>query len=167
MIKLRLLILGLIFALSVSAVQAQWYDPKNGEPPPGQHLHFNREVWEVSSTEMPEVAGDIVLDCFSDLKDELMIRLKRLPPEKTFSVWLTRKQGDVVERAKVMKAWEGTNATKFTFKSEDNGNGFFRGCLTACPLGKWKFVEVRYHTDGNGDDLQTSVVLFRKKLLAD
>lgn len=162
-------LLALAAALAVMRpAAAQLYDPKNGEPPPGQHQHFTSAVWTVKPTpDGGKIEGTVTLDCYLDQKDELILRLKGLQHGQTYSVWLLRKEGDSVERSGVPQAWEGPKAKEFRFKAMPNGVGFFRGCLTACPLGFWKSVEVRYHPDGNGADLQTSVVVIKQKLRSD
>lgn len=159
------LLLTLLFLLRATAVDAQLYDPRNGEPPPGHHQHFTQNTWEIKPTPDGEgITGTATLDCYQNDMDVLLLNLKGLQKEKVYSVWLTRKTSGVEERAKVVLAWEGKKTEIFTFTSEHDGTGFYRGCLKTCPLGHWRNVEVRLHPNGNANDLQTSVTVLTAKL---
>ncbi|MBM3466215.1 MAG: hypothetical protein FJX76_29360 [Armatimonadetes bacterium] len=146
---------------------AQWYNPKDGEPPPAQHQHFTDNVWQVNVTPDGEkIKGTVTLACYKENRDEVIFRLTGTGNERMYTFWLLRKDGESFERAKMFRAWDGDRKTHFYTKSEHDGKLHYRGCLTACPLGFWKWVEVRYHPDGNPNDLQTSVVVIKNKLVA-
>ena len=163
--------LGLALAAAVVLMnpllaRAQWYDPQSGEPPPGTHQHFTSNEWNVvPTTDGTGINGTASLECYSDELDELILRLRGLVHGGVYTVWLLRTEGEnSVERAGVAVAWDGPKAKKFSFLAEDDGHVYYRGCLSQCPLGRWKHLEVRYHPNGNVGDLQFSVPVVHMKL---
>ena len=156
--------LGLCLAGSLPC-HSQAYDPKNGEPPPGAHVRFTDTEWKLVPTADAQGAhGTATLECFKDLKDELIIRLEGVDRKATYSVWVTRKEGDIVERAQLFKAWDGDRAKDGKVDILDDSRAYFRGCFNECALGLWRNVEIRRHADGKVGDVTSSVVVLRARM---
>lgn len=165
--KLRMLSAALMFAaLSLTTASAQVYDPKTGDPPSAQHIHFTTNEWTVTATpDGGDLSGDCRLDCYTDEYDQVFLRLKGLKSTGTYTVWMVNRDKDGgEERAGVAKHWNGDDANRFDFTAEASGKGFYNGWLARCPLGRWKTLEVRYHPNGNVKDMESSVVVLRVRV---
>lgn len=144
---------------------AQLYNPQDGEPPPGVHQRFTDTELELRPTaDNTNVSGEASLDCFTDLKDELILRLKGGKSGQAYSLWVVRKDGDLIERAQLFSAWEGPRSKEGKIEFQPNGTCYYRGVFTQCPLGIWKSIEVRYHPDGKTARLDNSVVVLTGRL---
>lgn len=156
-----------VTAILTRAAYGQAYDPKTGDPPPGQHLQDTYNDWDViPALDGKGVKGIVRLLCYHDEYDEVFIRVKGLVPLGKYTAWLVNEESDdpTIERAGIARHWEGEKASQFWFKAERDGRGFYHGWLQHCPLGKWKYFEVRYHANGNEKDMADSVVVFRARI---
>lgn len=163
----KLAVAAALLYLWAGPVQAQVYDPQTGDPPSAQHVHYTSNEWKVAPTPDGEnVTGTCRLDCFTDEYDQVFLRLKGLQSQGRYTVWVVNrdKSDGGEERAGVARHWTGDEAEKFDFTAEINGNGFYNGWLSRCPFGKWKFLEVRFHPNGNPKDVEGSVIVSRVKL---
>jgi hypothetical protein len=156
--------------LMLAWTQAGWaqaYDPNTGDPPPGQHTQVTYNKWKLQATpDGGKLQGTVRLDCYSDEYDQVFLKVKGLQPHAKYTVWLVNtEKGEAIERAGVARHWTGDEASEFFFVSEEDGQGFYNGWLTRCPLGKWKYLEVRYHPNGNVKDLDRSVVVAHARML--
>jgi hypothetical protein len=156
-------LLGFILAGATSPAQGQAYNPQNGGPPPGSHQHYTTNKWDVVPLDKDSpVKGICILDCYTDELDEVHLELRGVRPNGVYSVWLTRRESpEVIARASVGIAWEGKAAADATFVGRPNGTANFHGCLHNCPLGTWKTLEIRYHPDKNGKNVETSVLIVK------
>ena len=168
-VVLRLAVVAVALLLAhgrPTGVLAQAYDPATGGPPPGAHLHYTRSTWDLVPTlDGAGITGKVVLDCYHDDMDEVQIYGKGFKTTGIYTVWLIRRDGpDVVTRAYVGNGWTGKASEIYSFEARSDGLGNYHGCMRACPLGKWKSLEIRYHPGGKVTDLRTSVPVARVPL---
>lgn len=145
---------------------AQVYDPQTGDPPPGSHVLDTYNEWSVAPTaDGKGINGTVRLDCYHDEYDEVFVRVKGLVPRAKYTVWMVNQhEGEAAERAGVARHWDGPMASEYYFQAERDGRGFYRGWLQHCPLGTWKWLEIRRHPNGNVADLETSVTVVRVRI---
>jgi hypothetical protein len=157
--------LALLTSLGSRNATAQLYNPQDGEPPPGVHQRFTDTEWTLKPTpDGVRLRGTARLDCFTDFKDEMIVMLEGGKPKEVYSLWVVRKDGDLVERAQLFTAWDGPRAKEGKIEFQGDGKSFYRGVFTQCPLGVWKTLEVRYHPDGKFTSLNNSVVVLTAKM---
>lgn len=149
-----------LMAALLKGAGAQTYDPHTGDPPPGQHVLFTDNQWNVVPTpDGKGIKGTIRLDCYTDEYDTVFVNVKGMVPGGKYTCWMVNQEGGGpdAERAGVSRHWDGDDATKYDFRAEKDGRGYYHGWLSRCPLGRWKYIEVRYHPDGNEKNLEGSV----------
>ena len=144
----------------------QVYDPHTGDPPSHSHVQFTTNDWQVEATpDGGKLSGTCRLDCYVDEYDQVYLKLRGLKGQGLYTVWMVKRdKGESEERAGVSRHWNGDDASRFDFTAEPSGSGYYNGWTQKCPLGRWKFLEVRYHPNGNMKDLDSSVVALRVRL---
>lgn len=165
MFRRMLVVIVATLVMSSSGGWTQVYDPHTGDPPSGSHVQFTSNEWKfVPTPDGKDVKGECRIDCYTDEYDQVFLTLKGLQKLSMYTVWMVNSDKGETERAGVSQHWNGDEANMFFFKSDQNGRGFYNGWLSKCPLGKWKYLEVRYHPNGNEKDIDRSVAIVRVRI---
>lgn len=135
--------------------------PYNARPPVEHHDHITVSKFNlVAEKEGAKARGTAQLDCYSDDKDGLRVDIQGLDPHNVYTVWFTSSLKADAERA-------GIGAEPYTFRPTGRGNVLYQSPLTSCPLGRWRWLEIREHASGNPKDIEHSVRVLKARLISE
>lgn len=158
--KRNLMVLLPCLALLVLTMRAVESAPVLGKPIKPRHDFVTTTTWTVEpESGQPTIRGRVSVACFADDRDEFKIELQGLKPNAVYSVWLSTSLKDTAVRGGIGKA-------PYTRKSTGGGSMTVECPLEKCPLTEWKWLEVRYHADGDASHVQQSTRVAKVRLLA-
>lgn len=124
------------------------------------HDFVNTNAWEIhGDAASSSITGKLVVSCFTDDLDEFKMSLKGLKPNAVYTVWLATSLKETAGRA-------GVGAPPFKIKTGGGDSVSYQVPLHTCPLTEYRWLEIRYHPDGDPTHLDNSERVVKLRLLA-
>lgn len=132
--------------------------PYNAKPPQEHHDGITASEWTFQTEgDQGSARGKVRVSCYSDDKDSFRMDLSGMKTRSVYTVWFTTSSRAGAERA-------GIGNPPFSFKTGGGGNVLYQAPLSSCPLGKYKWVEVRLHPDGDASNVEGSVRVLKARM---
>jgi hypothetical protein len=136
-----------------------WNPNKNVKAPKKHHDFVNSETWTLEDVGDCKADGVVTLTCYSDDKDNVLLKLRHLPKHSVFTAWVASSMKDEAKTA-------GLGDKPFSFKT-GNSDSLEWGRMTEdCPLAGYRWIVIRQHPDGDPTHLDNSVVILKAHMLA-
>lgn len=83
---------------------------------------------------------------------DVIVNVWGLQPNAVYTVWFAKED---------RSDFEGIGVRDYSFKTDGSGNGSFLASVPDYQFGRWDYIELAYHPDGNPANLDNAVVAFR------